>query len=120
MPMKLLRKQNVTSDALAASVETYASKPPCSSMVMDEKNNIYIGDIEGRAIGVVEASNRTYRVLASDARLQWPDGLCFGQDGQLYFFSRLISATSTPINRPEAIQHSLFRTKPLAEGRPGD
>lgn len=120
LPMKLLRKPDITSQALAAAIETYASKPPCSSMVIDEKNNIHIGDIEGRAVGVIEASNRTYRVLASDARLLWPDGLSFGQDGKLYFFSRLVAGTGSPKPGPDAIQHSLFRTKPLAEGRPGE
>jgi hypothetical protein len=122
LPMRVLRKPGTSNEALAAAVETYCDKPPCSSFVIDSKNNIHLGDIESRAIGVIEASNRSYRVLASDARLLWPHGLCFGQDGKLYFFSRAAPsvALSGPTSPLSAGQHSVFRTKPLAEGRAGD
>lgn len=122
LPMKLLRRSDASAEALAAAVEQYAYKPPCSSFVIDTKGNIHLGDIESRAIGVIESGKRGYRALASDARLLWPDGLAFGQDGNLYFFSRSLmpsggnskNSTTTPV------VHELFRMKPVAEGRAGD
>lgn len=122
LPMKLLRRADVTAQAIAEAVESYAVKPPCSSFVMDGKGNLHLGDIEARAIGVIEPVKRTYRVIASDARLLWPDGLCFGQDGRLYFFSRLLMPSGTKMAGAPALPtlHSLFRIKPVAEGRAGD
>ncbi len=123
IPMKLLRRGDVSAEAIAEAVEQYAYKPPCSSFVIDTKGNIHLGDIESRAIGVIEAGKRGYRVIASDARLLWPDGLAFGQDGKLYFFSRTLwpsagSSKSGMLTTQTA--HELFRVKPLAEGRAGD
>lgn len=122
LPMKLLRRADVSAKAIADAVEAYAAKPPCTSFVLDEKGNLHVGDIEGRAIGVVEAGKRSYRVIASDARLLWPDGLCFGQDGKLYFFSRLLTPSGVKAPQTTAIQtpYSLFRITPVAEGRAGD
>ena len=123
IPMKLLRRGDASADAIAAAVEQYAYKPPCSSFVIDTKGNIHLGDIESRAIGVIEAGKRGYRVIASDSRLLWPDGLAFGQDGKLYFFSRsLMPSAGNSKSSPLAVQtvHELFRVKPVAEGRAGD
>lgn len=115
---------------LNEGVETYAGKPPATSISLDNKGNIYVGDILGRAIGVIEPEKREYRVLTSDPRLVQPDGLCFGQDGKLYFFSRSqFAALARPaeaappalITAPSsAPEHSLFRMKALAPGRAGD
>ncbi|MDB6119499.1 MAG: hypothetical protein JWO08_3280, partial [Verrucomicrobiaceae bacterium] len=80
IPVELLRNLDTPADKLAAAVASYAEKPACASLVMDSKGNLYIGDIEGRAIGVIEAGPKPYRVLASDPRLLWPDDLCFGID----------------------------------------
>lgn len=122
LPMKLLRRSDATADAIASAVEQYAYKPPCSSFVIDTKGNIHLGDIESRAIGVIESGKRGYRVIASDARLLWPDGLAFGQDGNLYFFSRsLMPSAGTSKNGTAApVIHELYRVKPVAEGRAGD
>ena len=121
VPVELLRNPDVTSEKLAAAVVPYADKPVCASLVLDSKANLYIGDIEGRAIGVIEAGPKPYRVLASDPRLLWPDDLCFGIDGKLYFFSR--TQPAPPINRDKGtimVEHSMFRMTPLAPGKPGD
>ena len=117
LPMRLLRKGNTSADAIVSALESYAQKPPCCSMVIDFKNNIHLGDLQNHAIGVIEGGNRSYRTIASDARLLWPDGLCFGQDGKLYFFSRLLAPNP---KRTDAIQHPIFCIQPLAEGRAGD
>ncbi|MDB6139608.1 MAG: hypothetical protein JWO94_2680 [Verrucomicrobiaceae bacterium] len=121
VPMELLRNPDTASEKLAAAVVPYAEKPACASLVLDSKGNLYIGDIEGRSIGVIEAGPKPYRVLASDPRLLWPDDLCFGIDGNLYFFSR--TQPAPPINRDKTtmmVEHSMFRLTPLAPGKPGD
>jgi sugar lactone lactonase YvrE len=129
---ELLRSPDTSAEKLGQSIETYADKPPATSISIDNKGNIYVGDIEGRAIGVIDAEKRDYRVLTSDPRLVGPDGLCFGSDGKLYFFSCSQFATqSSQSSRPSAtlstassssVEHSLFRLrmKPLAGGRAGD
>lgn len=121
VPVELLRNPGTPADKLAAAVVSYAEKPACASLVLDSKGNLYIGDIEGRAIGVIEAGAKPYRVLASDPRLLWPDDLCFGIDGNLYFFSRTQPAPA--INHDKSammVEHSMFRLTPLAPGKPGD
>ncbi len=118
------------AEKLATAVEVYADKPPATSISIDNKGNIYVGDMEGRAIGVVDVDKRIYRVLTSDPRLVEPDGLCFGGDGKLYFFSRSQFATqpAPSASAPPTVstspsgntEHSLYRMKPLAPGRAGD
>lgn len=125
----LLRSPDTSAEKLAQSVQAYADKPAATSITIDNKGNIYVGDIEGRAIGVIENDARhAYRVLTSDPRLVAPDGLCFGPDGKLYFFSRSQFAVQAPVvgsatvstTSGGAAQHALYRMKPLAPGRVGD
>lgn len=125
----LLRSPDLSADKLAQGVQTYADKPPATSITIDNKGNIYVGDIEGRAIGVIDADKHAYRVLTSDPRLIAPDGLCFGTDGKLYFFSRSQFAAQATSPAPSGTlstagssvaQHSLYRMRPLAPGRVGD
>lgn len=125
-----LRSADISPDKLSHSVETYANKPPSTSISIDNKGNLYVGDIGGRAIGVIDPEKREYRVLTSDPRLVEPDGLCFGDDGKLYFFSRSqFAAQPASSSSPGATvstaasasaEHSLYRMKPLAPGRVGD
>lgn len=120
LPAALLRDPSVSDAKLANAIERYAGKPPAASLTIDSKNNLYVGDIQGQAIGVIDPDSREYRILTSDARLLWPDGLCFGQDSKLYFYSR--SQPAPEANRagiPTAVEHRMFRMKPLAAGQPG-
>jgi sugar lactone lactonase YvrE len=120
LPIALLRDPGVSDAKLASAIERYAGKPAAASLTIDAKNNLYVGDIQGRAIGVIDPDNREYRVLSSDARLLWPDGLCFGQDGKLYFYSRSQpSPDQARTGIPTAVEHRLFRMKVLASGQPG-
>jgi len=117
LPMRLLRKSGTPPAALLSALEPYAKKPHCCSIVIDFKNNIHLGDLQSHSIGVIEGGDRSYRTIASDARLLWPDGLCFGQDGKLYFFSRLLAPNP---KRSDAVQHPIFSIQPIGEGRAGD
>ncbi|MCE9519540.1 MAG: hypothetical protein K8R87_08310 [Verrucomicrobia bacterium] len=116
-----LRNTALSSDKLAGLVEEYSAKPLCSSISLDSKNNIYVSDLPGKAIGLIAASTRQYRVLAADPRFLWPDGLCFGPDGKLYFFtnprSALPKGTRLP---PESAVNYLFKLQTPASGRVGD
>ena len=131
---EVLRSAENPPEKVAQAVEIYASKPPAASISIDNKGNVYVGDLDGRAIGVIDADKRGYRVLVSDPRLAYPDGLCFGTDGKLYFFScspfatntagagsgqAAGSATISTASSPAA-EHNLYRMKPLAAGRAGD
>ena len=121
VPVDLLRKPDLSPEKLSAAVESYSVKPTCASLVLDSKGNLYLGDIEAHSIGVIEAGPKPYRILISDPRLLWPDDLCFGIDGKLYFFSR--TQPAPPISRDKGlstVEHSMFRMTPLAPGKPGD
>ena len=123
LPGALLRSPDLTEEKLVKALERYADKPAAASLTIDNKNNIYVGDIAGRSIGVIDAEKRGYTPITSDPRLVWPDGLCFGQDGKLYFYSRTQATVTTVTSqdgRPAGTEHSMFRIKPLAPGQPGN
>ncbi len=128
IPTRLLRDPAIPGDELENALEDYASKPLTTGLAIDHKSNLYLGDMASRAIGFVDARDRTYRPLVSDARLVWPDGLTFGQDGRLHFFSpnrptpRLPSATAGSSTTPPLAQpiYSLFRIRTPSSGRAGD
>jgi sugar lactone lactonase YvrE len=124
-----LRSLDLSRERLASLVEVYADKPPTSSISLDNKGNVYLGDFSARAIGVIEENTRKYRSLASDPRLVSPNGLCFGNDGKLYFFSRSQFAAPDSMSAKNATvsvtstttaEHSLYRMKALSSGRVGD
>jgi sugar lactone lactonase YvrE len=82
-----LHDTTLTPQELASRVEGYAEKPICDGISIDSKGNIYVSDVANNAIGVIRESNRKYEIYVTDARLSWPDGLCFGTDGKLHFFT---------------------------------
>jgi sugar lactone lactonase YvrE len=120
-----LRNASLTPEQLASHVEQYASKPLCNGITLDSKNNIYVSDLAAKGIGMIAAGTKQYSHLITDPRLLWPDGLCFGTDGKLYFFNNasklyhagasIASLESTP---PAA--NYLFRIQTPASGRVGD
>jgi hypothetical protein len=118
----ILRNPKTPPANLAESVEVYAAKPASSSMAIDSKGNLYLGDSASRGIGIIEAKDRTYRPLVSDARIIWPDSLTFGHDGRLYFFSpnRPLPSPGDNTSNSTKAGYSLFRTRTPATGRPGD
>jgi len=122
LPGSLLRKSSVSSEELHQATEVFAAKPPSLGLAIDSKNNLYLGDLGARAIGIIDAKDHSYRPLVADVRLIWPDGLTFGQDGKLYFYSpHRAPAPATPsITRTNKPSFSLFRTRTPASGRAGD
>jgi sugar lactone lactonase YvrE len=79
-----LRDRALSSPALSARVERYATKPVCDGITIDTKDNIYITDLEAGGIGVI-GRDRQYELLFSDpAVVSWPDAIGGGPDGLLY------------------------------------
>jgi sugar lactone lactonase YvrE len=119
-----LRDVALSSDKLAGLVEEYAAKPLCGGITVDNKGNIYVSDLTAKAIGVIAAGSREYRILATDPRFLWMDGLCFGADGRLYFFTNATKAAPRVLRTTPATAgvqtNFLFRIQTPASGRVGD
>ncbi len=121
-----LRNLKHTPDLLAGMVEVYSGKPICDSITLDNKGNIYVADLSGKAIGMINASARQYQALVTDPRLLWPDGLCFGEDGKLYFFNNARKCqppSRSPLTGTSPVRTAanyLFRIETPASGRAGE
>ncbi len=116
-----LKNENLSPVELASRVEGYAEKPICDGISIDVKGNIYLGDLENKAVGVIGVKDRRYRLYSKDPRFLWIDGFCFGTEGKLYgyasqlhrspFFNRGRNNVQGPIY--------IFRIVPLASGLVG-
>ncbi|TLD68491.1 hypothetical protein FEM03_22575 [Phragmitibacter flavus] len=120
-----LRNDLLSAEQLASHVEQYASKPLCNGITIDAKNNIYVSDLAAKSIGMITAGSKQYTHLITDPRLLWPDGLCFGTDGKLYFFNNAsklynVGAAIAPLGSPPPATNYLFRIQTPASGRVGD
>ena len=90
---------------LEQRVERHGDKPVSDGMTIDSAGNIYVTDLATHAIGVTDSTG-TYRVLhRDDAILQWPDGMCAGQDGKIY-------VTVNQLNRHAALNGGERATEP--------
>lgn len=121
-----LRDAALSADRLAGLVEEYANKPLCDGITLDSKGNVYVSDLSAKAIGMISAGSKEYRILATDPRFLWPDGLCFGADGRLYFYTNASKAapatarsslSTVPGAQPT---NYLFRLQTPGSGRVGD
>ncbi len=90
-----LRDLSLKPVELASRVEGYSEKPICDGIAIDSKGNIFISDIVGKAIGIVDEKSRKYEIYVRHEQFLWPDGLCFGNDGRLYFFASQLQNTPT-------------------------
>jgi len=90
-----LRDLTLKPVELASRVEGYSEKPICDGIAIDPKGNIFVSDLVAKAIGMVDEKTRKYAVYLRDERFLWPDGLCFGNDGRLYFFASQLHNTPT-------------------------
>lgn len=120
-----LRDAKLEPDKLAGLVEEYSTKPLCDGITLDGKGNVYISDLAAKSIGMIAAGKKDYRILATDPRFLWPDGLCFGTDGHLCFFTNARKAappSGIPATAALEVQSTnyLFRLQTPASGRVGD
>ena len=82
-------------EALEGRVERYAARPNAGGMLMDADGNLYLTEIEHRAVGVIPAADRCYRRVATSPDMLWPDGLAMGPDGMIY-----VTVTQLPLAAP--------------------
>ena len=92
---QFIRNPTLDSFQLAAKVQAFAVKPITDSLAIDDRENIYYGDLSYNAITYVteEGNYLKPRVLVQDGRLIWPGGLTLGSDGKLHFFSNQLHRT---------------------------
>jgi sugar lactone lactonase YvrE len=68
---------------LSKRLERYATKPLSSSMGLDAAGNVYITDVEHRAVHIVDAARERSTLIKSN-QLRWPNSLHIAEDGWLY------------------------------------
>ncbi|MFT4571371.1 MAG: sugar lactone lactonase YvrE [Hyphomicrobiaceae bacterium] len=78
-----LRDEHLSESELAGRVEAFAEKTLSDGLTSDSDGNIYLSDMEHRAVHQL-TPNGEIRTLLQDSRLRWPDGFSFGPDGWLY------------------------------------
>ena len=78
-----LENPGLSDELLGERIEKYGPKPVSDGMSIDAAGNLYLTDVTAHAIGVLK-TDRTYERLLTDERLQWPDGISGGPDGNFY------------------------------------
>ncbi|MEZ5304827.1 MAG: L-dopachrome tautomerase-related protein [Verrucomicrobiales bacterium] len=116
-----LRDTGLTPIELASRVDGYGEKPACVSMTIDNKGNLYFGDLAQNAISVLDAKEQKLRVYFSDPLISWPGGLCFGPDDKLYFFASQLHRSPFLNRGKNEVQPpiQLLRLKAIAGGQVG-
>ncbi len=118
VPTRQLRDARLSDKDL--NVEQYSPKPICDSISIDSEGNIYFGDIQAGAISYSKAdapAGKKYQVLVDDPRIIWPDGLCFGTDGKLHFFSSQLNRSNVYNGKAAPLApFQIFKIKAESEG----
>jgi len=111
-----LADASLTDAQLGARVERWAKRPISDGIAIDQAGNVYISEIGGNAIGVIEP-DRGYRRLFHGPRLSWPDAFSFGPDGYMYTVAnQLHLSLILSADGGAAPPFHVFRFKPLAPG----
>jgi len=117
VPTGLLRDPQVDREALASAVQSYADKPICDGIAIDDEGNVYLGILARDAVGVIRPDG-TMEVLAEDDELAWIDAFAFGPDGGLYAVANQLHRVAA-LNRGRDATEPPFlvlRLTPLASG----
>jgi sugar lactone lactonase YvrE len=80
---KDLDDEALSSEELAARVETFAKKTESDGITTDFADRVYLSDPGNDAVHAIGADRKLVTLLATP-RLRWPDGFSFGPDGWLY------------------------------------
>lgn len=122
IPTKDLRNAALLEVELAGRIKRVSGqKPIASSMSIDSKGNIYFADIQRHAITYLSVADQRLHTLVEDPRILWPDGLCFGTDGKLHFFTSQLHRTAIFNGGKDRTQAPfwIFKIKALASGTVG-
>ena len=103
-----LRNTTLAPGDLEIRVAPWSDKPICDGISIDNAGNLYLGDLENNAIGVI-GSDRKYRVLISDPRLSWIDAFRFGPDGYLYTVANQLHRSAVLNGGESVTQPPYFR-----------
>lgn len=111
---------------LSSKIEFYAHKPYSGGLTIDDKNNLYFTVVGQRAVGIIPADTREYRIYVSDPKMIWPDGVDYISDGHMYVGAAQLIQTSTFQDnaKPKGIANNappylIYRFRPEAPGNPG-
>lgn len=90
---------NGNDEELAASIELYGEKGASDGFIVDDKGNVYAGDVENSAVTVTNKDS--FKVFAQDNKLlSWADGFAIHR-GYLYITQNQLHLTA-PLNEGEA------------------
>ncbi|MGE7472943.1 L-dopachrome tautomerase-related protein [Bosea sp. NPDC003192] len=116
-----LNNERLGETELGAKVERYAAKPNNGGFSLDAKGNLYLTEVEAKAVGVIPADGRQYRRFAVGEAMHWPDGISYSPDGFMYVSAAQLAQASV-FNDGKGLNKApyyIFRFKPLAPGRIG-
>ncbi len=116
-----LLNHRLGSQDIGSRVERYADRPNARGMSIDAEDNLYLTEVEHRAVGIIPARDRTYRRLVKHSEMTWPDGLSTGADGRLYVTVDQLPRSAPPNGGRDgsAPPYLLKRFTPLRMGRLG-
>lgn len=83
VPIAALLDPNLSAAQLGARVEQGFETMPLGGTTMDRAGNIYLMDVERRAIWRQDPNGKL-KLIVRDPRLLWPDASDIGPDGYLY------------------------------------
>jgi len=79
-----LHDASLDDNALHQRMERYAECPNTGGMWIDDADNLYLTEVEGRSVGRIDAADRRYRRILTRDDLFWPDDILEGPDGAMY------------------------------------
>lgn len=120
LPTTALQDVELSDNAIAGRIETVGTKPLNDGLSIDDKNNIFITDVEHQTIVKMKPDGSLTTDIKDD-RIRWADGLSFGPDGWLYLADSAIPhlvLQNREHNRDNA-PYYIWRYKPGTQGAPG-